>query len=243
MATAPDIAGMAACLLQIYNRLEDHFGNLRWWPADSPLEVIVGAILVQNTAWHNVTYAINKLKEAGLLTPQGLYLAPIDTLAELIRSSGYYNVKARRLTNFVRFLHDEYNNSLENMFGEDCWQLRNKLLQIKGIGEETADSILLYAGKKPVFVIDAYTRRILERHGILSGQERYSAIQALFMDHLPARASLYNQYHALLVHTGKTFCRRARCCAACPLKDLKVREEMFHVKHPRPSSGDRALLT
>ncbi|MCG6535777.1 MAG: endonuclease III domain-containing protein [Syntrophales bacterium LBB04] len=239
MAPSPGIAAMAAGLLQIYNRLEDHFGNLRWWPADSPLEVIVGAILVQNTAWHNVTYAINKLKEAGVLTPQGLYLAPLDTLAELIRSSGYYNVKARRLTNFIHFLHDEYDNSLGNMFGEDCWQLRNKLLEIKGIGEESADSILLYAGKKPVFVIDAYTRRILARHGLLSGRERYQAIQALFMDHLPASVSFFNQYHALLVHTGKTFCRRDRRCAACPLKDLEVQAGVFHVKHFRVPDPDK----
>lgn len=211
----------ARYLRQIYALLDEHFGDLHWWPADTALEVVVGAILTQNTAWRNVTYAINKLKEAGVLTAQGLYLVPIDTLAELIRSSGYYHVKARRLATFVRFLHDEYNGILDNMFAQDHWLLRKKLLQIHGIGEETADSILLYAGEKPVFVIDAYTRRILERHGILSGKERYTDIQALFMDHLPASAPLYNQYHALLVNAGKTFCGKDRRCEACPLNDLE----------------------
>lgn len=218
METTP---GITQRLLTIYDRLEGHFGNLRWWPADSPFEVIVGAILTQNTAWRNVTYAINKLKEAGVLTAQGLYLVPIDTLAELIRSSGYYHVKAWRLATFVRFLHDEYNGLLDNMFAQDHWLLRKKLLQIKGIGEETADSILLYAGEKPVFVIDAYTRRILERHGILLGKERYTDIQALFMEHLPASAPLYNQYHALLVNAAKKFCGKDRRCEACPLRDLE----------------------
>jgi endonuclease-3 related protein len=162
-------------------------------------------------------YAINKLKEAGVLTVQGLYLLPVDTLAALIRSSGYYHVKARRLATFVRFIHDEYNGLLENMFAQDHWLVRKKLLQIHGIGEETADSILLYAGAKPVFVIDAYTRRILERHGILAGKERYQDVQALFMDHLPASAPLYNQFHALLVNTGKKYCRKDSCCELCPL--------------------------
>lgn len=218
METTP---GIAKCLLTIYDKLEGHFGNLSWWPAESPLEVIVGAILTQNTAWRNVTCAINKLKEAGVLTAQGLYLLPIDTLAELIRSSGYYHVKARRLAAFIRFIHDEYNGMLDSMFAQDHGLLRKKLLQLHGIGEETADSILLYAGAKPVFVIDAYTRRILERHGIVAGGESYKDIQALFMDHLPASVPLYNQYHALLVNTGKTFCGKDRRCEACPLKDLR----------------------
>jgi endonuclease III related protein len=225
METSP---GIAQRLLEIYDRLEDHFGNLRWWPADSPFEVIVGAILTQNTAWRNVTYAIENLKKADILHPQGIYGTPFDTLAVLIRSSGYYHVKARRLAAFVRFLSEEYDGILNNMFAQDHWLLRSKLLQIKGIGEETADSILLYAGEKPIFVIDAYTRRILERHGLLSGKEHYADIQAIFMDNLPTSASLFNQYHALLVNAGKTFCGKDRRCEACPLKDL------FHVKHSLP---------
>lgn len=212
--------GTAQYLLEIYNRLDDHFGSLRWWPADSPFEIVVGAILTQNTAWRNVTYAIKNLKKAGLLHPQGIYETPLDTLAVLIRSSGYYHVKARRLAAFVRFLYEEYAGVLDNMFAQDYRPLRMKLLQIHGIGEETADSILLYAGGKPIFVIDAYTRRILERHGLLSGKERYADIQALFMDSLPTSTSLFNQYHALLVHAGKAFCGTDRHCEACPLKDL-----------------------
>jgi endonuclease-3 related protein len=215
METSP---GIAKRLLTIYDRLDGHFGNLRWWPADSPFEVIVGAILTQSTAWRNVTYAIAKLKEADILHPQGIYETPLDTLAVLIRSSGYYHVKARRLTAFVRFLHDECSSRLDNMFAQDHRLLREKLLQIQGIGYETADSILLYAGEKPVFVIDAYTRRILERHGILAGKESYADIQALFMDHLPVSVPLYNQYHALLVNTGKMYCRKDGHCEACPLK-------------------------
>jgi endonuclease-3 related protein len=211
-------AGITKRLLTIYDRLDGHFGNLRWWPADSPFEVIVGAILTQNTAWRNVTYAIAKLKEADILHPQGIYEIPLDTLAALIRSSGYYHVKARRLAAFVRFIHDEYKGRLDSMFAQDHRLLRTKLLQIQGIGNETADSILLYAGEKPVFVIDAYTRRILELHGILAGKESYADIQALFMDHLPVSVPLYNQYHALLVNTGKMYCRKDGHCEACPLK-------------------------
>ena len=224
MATSP---GMAECLLEIYDRMHGHFGDLRWWPADSPFEVIIGAILTQNTAWQNVTLAINKLKTADALTPQDLYHLPINTLAEFIRSSGFYHVKARRLANFLSFLHDQYGNSLDRMFAQDLWLLRQNLLQIKGVGEETADCILLYAGRKPVFVIDAYTRRILERHNILVGRESYADIQALFMNHLPASPALFNQYHALLVNTGKTFCRKERHCELCPLKDFNSRPECF----------------
>lgn len=211
--------GIAKRLLTIYGKLDGHFGDLHWWPADSPFEVIVGAILTQNTAWRNVTYAIAKLKEADILQPQSIYETPLDTLAVLIRSSGYYNVKARRLAAFSRFLHDEYKGRLDSMFAQDHRLLREKLLQIQGIGYETADSILLYAGGKPVFVIDAYTRRILERHGISAAKERYADIQALFMGHLPVSVPLYKQYHALLVNAGKAYCRKGRRCEACPLKE------------------------
>ena len=214
--------GFARPLWQIYERLSGHFGDLKWWPAETPFEVIVGAILTQNTAWRNVTYAIEKLKKADVLTPHGLYLVPLNTLATLIRSSGYYQVKAGRLAAFIQFLHDGYGGSLEALFAEDHGHLRKKLLQIKGIGEETADSILLYAGAKPVFVVDAYTRRILSRHGIIQGGESYAEIQALFMDNLPRSAPLYNQYHALLVNAGKMFCGKNPRCQVCPLKDLKT---------------------
>jgi endonuclease-3 related protein len=219
--------GLGPRLLEIYNRLEGHFGNLHWWPADSPFEVIVGAILTQHTAWQNVTYAIENLKKADILTPQGIYDTPLDTLAALLRPSGYYHVKARRLAAFVGFLSDDYHGKLDHMFAQDYRLLRSNLLQIHGIGEETADSILLYAGEKPIFVIDAYTRRILLRHGLASGKERYTDMQALFMDNLPTSTALFKQYHALLVNAGKTFCRTVRRCEACPLKGIEERPGCF----------------
>ena len=183
----------ARCLWQMYEKLDDHFGNLEWWPADSAFEVIVGAILTQNTAWRNVTYSIDKLKDAGLLDPKRLYHAPIDTLEILMRSSGYYRVKARRIAAFVKFLKEEYDGWLDRLFAEDHWQLRKKLLLIHGIGEETADCILLYAGGKPVFVVDAYTIRILLRHSFINDKATYADIQKLFMDNLPESTPLYNQ--------------------------------------------------
>lgn len=204
-------------LLAIYEALNAHFGNLRWWPGDSPFEVIVGAILTQNTAWRNVERAISKLKSEGLLSPEGILKLDDRILADLIRSAGYYNIKTKRLKSFIRFLYEKYNNDLDNMFAENLWHLRGKLLEVKGIGEETADSILLYAGNKPIFIIDAYTRRILQRHDIIQRDATYKDIQSLFMTHLPKSAPLYNQYHALLVNTGKLFCNSNPRCDVCPL--------------------------
>lgn len=198
--------------------MNSHYGNLRWWPADSPFEVAVGAILTQNTTWRSVERAISNLKSQNLLDPKKLSTIPDDILAGLIRPSGYYRVKTRRLKSFLAFLNDEFHGSLERLFSEDPWPLRKKLLSVRGIGEETADSILLYAGQKPVFVVDAYTRRILERHGIISGHPSYADIQKLFMDRLPRSAPLFNQYHALLVNTGKQFCLKKKpLCSQCPL--------------------------
>ena len=204
-------------LFPLYESLNAHFGDLHWWPGESPFEVIVGAILTQNTAWRNVEIAIKKLKAKGLLHPEGLLTIRDDVLEELIRSSGYYRVKTRRLKSFVLYLHEEYDGSLERMFLEDFRHLREKLLRVKGVGEETADSILLYAGEKPIFVVDAYTRRILQRHGIISEDASYGEIQKLFMTHLPHSVPLYKQYHALLVNTGKTFCTKTPRCGGCPL--------------------------
>jgi endonuclease III related protein len=211
----------SAVLLQyIYERLDGHFGDLSWWPADSPFEVIVGAILTQNTAWKNVTYAIENLKAADILNPRRLLHTPLDTIEALIRPSGYYRVKAKRLLAFVTFLHEEYKNQLDRLFAENTWLLRRKLLGIYGIGEETADSILLYAGGKPIFVVDNYTRRIFSRHSLIKEKTTYGNIQKLCMDSLPADAPLFNQYHALLVQAGKLFCRKVQRCEACPLNDL-----------------------
>lgn len=204
----------------MYDLLDGHFGNLHWWPGDSVFEVIVGAILTQNTAWRNVALALTKLKDAGILTPLDLKEVEPENLENLIRSSGYYHVKARRLKAFSEFLQREYGSSLEGLAAEESDNLRIKLLQVHGIGEETADSILLYACQKPVFVVDAYTRRILSRHAIIQETAYYSAIQDLFMRNLPRSVSLYNQYHALLVNTGKLFCTPKRRCRECPLIEL-----------------------
>ena len=208
-------------LFPLYESLNAHFGDLRWWPGESPFEVVVGAILTQNTAWRNVEIAIKKLKAKGLLHPEGLLTTRDDVLEELIRSSGYYRVKTGRLKSFIRYLYDEYDGSIERMFLEDFRHLREKLLRVKGIGEETADSILLYAGEKPIFVVDAYTRRILQRHDIICEGASYGEIQKLFMTNLPHSVPLYKQYHALLVNTGKTFCTKTPRCEGCPLHKFK----------------------
>lgn len=209
-------------LLYIYQLLDAYFGDLHWWPADTPFEVIVGAILTQNTAWRNVEKAIDNLKLSGHLSPEKILTMDDHILSDLIRSSGYHHVKTQRLKSFARYLYEKYNGSLDTMFSEDIGTLRKNLLAVKGIGEETADSILLYAGGNPIFVVDAYTRRILERHGIISGRTTYANIQNLFMNHLPRSVSLYKQYHALLVNTGKFFCRRTPRCDMCPLKTLML---------------------
>jgi endonuclease-3 related protein len=208
-------------LLAIYDALERHFGDLNWWPAEAPFEVIVGAILTQNTNWKNVEAAIQNLKKERCLVPEKLYRARVERIAALIRPSGYYRVKARRLKKFLEFLFDEYRGYVESMFGEDWRTLRKKLLTIHGIGEETADSILLYAGHKPVFVVDQYTRRIFTRHGLIDGKENYAEIQRFIMDRLPVDVTLYNQYHALLVNTGKQFCKKEPRCTPCPLGRMR----------------------
>lgn len=203
----------------MYEILNDYFGNLNWWPGETPFEIAVGAILTQNTNWTNVERAIENLKSANLLSPGRLLEEKDDTISELIRPSGYYNIKTKRLKAFLGFLDSEYGGVMERMFEESLSTLRKKLLKVKGVGEETADSILLYGGDKPVFVVDAYTRRILTRHGIIDDDYSYEDIQELFMTHLAPDVPLYNQYHALLVNTGKLFCRREPRCRECPLKE------------------------
>ncbi len=204
-------------LMQVYHRLYRHYGDLHWWPGESPLEVSVGAILTQNTAWTNVEKAIKRLKKARSLNVKALGGMPHRHLASLIKSAGYFNVKARRLKNFISFFQDHYGGSLKKMFGQETSRLRQELLSVNGTGPETADSILLYAGEKPVFVIDAYTKRILSRHGLMPYEQSYEEFQQLFMKHLPKNVPLYNQYHAMLVNIGKDFCRSRPLCASCPL--------------------------
>lgn len=204
-------------LWRIYERLTDHFGNLYWWPGETPFEVIIGAILTQNTNWKNVEQAIGNLKAHGRFEPQELLREKDGTIAQLIRPSGYYNVKTKRLKAFLQFLSEEFDSNVSEMFERDMWVLRSQLLDIKGIGEETADSIMLYAGEMPIFVVDAYTKRILQRMGVISESWGYQDIQKLFMDHLPHDVKLFNQYHALLVNTGKNYCKKRPLCGQCPL--------------------------
>lgn len=205
-------------LLSLYRHLFRHFGPQYWWPARSRFEVIVGAILTQNTAWTNVEKAIAAMRVGRLLNPRGIDTAPQEQLSRLIRSAGYYNMKAERLKQFTRFLLTHYGGSVRRMFRTEMTGLRKELLGVSGIGEETADSILLYAGHRPIFVVDAYTRRVLERHGLIEARVAYGDIQRLFMTHLPADPPLFNEYHALLVAVGKTYCRKAPQCGSCPLR-------------------------
>lgn len=204
-------------LLQVYERLYRYYGNLHWWPGDTPLEISVGAILTQNTAWTNVEKAISRLKESRYLNVNALNRLPHRRLAGLIKAAGYFNVKARRLKNFISFLQSRYGGSLKKMFRRETNRLREELLSVNGTGPETADSILLYAGKKPIFVIDAYTKRIFSRHGVMAYEKSYDEFQQLFMKALPADVALYNQYHAMLVNVGKDFCRSRPRCDSCPL--------------------------
>lgn len=201
----------------IYQRLYDSFGPQSWWPADSPFEVIVGAILTQNTSWKNVEKAIAQLKEDRLLTPDGLFNIEESLLAEAIRSSGYYNIKAKRLKSFIAFLFGEYKGDISLMFSEEVDPLREKLLSVNGIGPETADSILLYAGRKPIFVVDAYTKRIFSRHNLVPVSAGYHETQDVFMKNLPKDVILYNEYHALIVYLGKNYCKRKQTCLGCPV--------------------------
>ncbi len=212
---------MAGDLMEVYNLLFQAFGPQHWWPGDGPFEVMVGAVLTQNTNWTNVHRAIANLREAGLLEPKALDRVPPAELEELIRPAGYFRVKARRLRNLLRLVVDRYDGSLEAMFANHPGALREELLAVQGIGPETADSILLYAGKMPVFVVDAYTHRVLSRHGWIDFQADYHEIQDLFHGSLPEDVQLFNEYHALLVRLGKDYCRkRSPRCEDCPLAGL-----------------------
>jgi len=207
-------------LKEVYDRLFAAYGPRGWWPADSPFEVIVGAILVQNTAWENVRKAIDHLRQRDLLEPRALHDVPLEELEDLIRPVGYYRVKARRLRNLLDFLVSRYDGSLEAMFRVPLARLREELLRVNGVGPETADSILLYAGGLPTFVVDAYTYRVVTRHGWLDFDADYDAIQDYFQSGLPEDVRLYNEYHALLVEVGKRHCRKRPVCQGCPLAEL-----------------------
>lgn len=206
-------------LAVIYRRLYSYFGPQHWWPAQSRFEVMVGAVLTQNTSWLNVEKAISNLKSRDLLEARILYNLPDTKLAGLIRPAGYYNIKAKRLKNFLRFFMERYQGSINKIASADTGPLRRELLNVNGIGPETADSILLYALDKPVFVVDAYTKRILLRCGLIKESADYDEIQGFFTRRLRKDVKLFNEYHALLVKLGKDFClKRKPRCSACPLK-------------------------
>jgi endonuclease-3 related protein len=207
-------------LSQIYQLLFDRFGPQHWWPGETQFEIIAGAILTQNTSWANVGRAIANLKVADLLNPQKLRNIAVSELAELIRPAGYFNIKAKRLKNFVDWLFDNYDGELTQLEAANTEKLRNELLQIKGIGRETADSILLYALNREIFVVDAYTARVAIRHGLIEPEADYEQLRELFQSNLPQDVQLFNEYHALLVRVGKEFCKPKAKCAGCPLEKL-----------------------
>ncbi|MBN1958696.1 MAG: endonuclease III domain-containing protein [Desulfuromonadales bacterium] len=206
--------------ITIYRQLFDHYGPRDWWPAETPFEVVIGAILTQNTNWNNVEKAISNLKAADSLTSGVISTLPREELEELIRPSGFFRQKAERLQLFSNYLADRYQNDLDRMLQRPLEELRQELLSMKGIGPETADSILLYAGRRPSFVVDAYTLRLFSRLGLLTGRENYDQIRQLFMSQLEQDVALYNEYHALIVIHCKDFCRKKPLCPDCPIRDI-----------------------
>lgn len=208
--------------MDIFGRLYKFYGPQGWWPGRTRFEIIVGAILTQNTAWTNVEKAIVNLKRAKLLSPAKIKNLDKKELAKLIRPAGYYNVKSKRLKNFIGFLFSEYGGSLSKISRKELAKLRRELLCVNGVGPETCDSIILYAFGKPIFVVDAYTKRIFSRHGFFGSDANYEEVQRFFMDRLPGEVGLYNEYHALLVRLGKEFCKTKPDCKECPLFVYKI---------------------
>ena len=209
-------------LMEIYRRLLAAYGPQGWWPASSRFEMIAGAILTQAAAWRNVERALDNLRSAGIDGWWAVHELPVDALAELVRPSGYYNAKTRKLKAFASHVCEGYNGNLDHMFAADTGTVRGELLGIHGIGPETADDILVYAAGKPSFVIDAYTVRILKRAGLAPmGLDNYHGWQALFHDNLPSDVTLFNEYHALLDHHHKAACtKNSPCCDGCCLQDI-----------------------
>ena len=207
-------------LLEIYRRLHAAYGPQHWWPGDSPFEVVVGAILTQSAAWVNVEKAIGNLRTAGILSPEGILKVDLDELARLIYPAGYYNAKARKLKAFLEMLFDRHGGRLDALFALPLPQLRRELLATHGIGQETADSISLYAAEKPSFVIDAYTRRVFSRLGLAPAADNYPSWQALFSDALPPDVQLFNEYHAPIDRHAKTVCRKVPLCPQCCLREV-----------------------
>lgn len=217
----PAAAELSAEMMRYFEAMSEALGPMHWWPARTPFEVIVGAILTQNTSWGNVERAMGNLRAARMLTPSAILKSRTLRLAQLVRPSGYFRQKAKKLKAFARFLQREFGGSLKRMFESPTSLLREKLLAVHGIGPETADSILLYAGNHPVFVVDAYTHRIFGRHGITGSKPDYERVRALFEAALPRDTRILNEFHALIVNIGKNWCRkRAPRCEHCPLRPL-----------------------
>jgi len=215
-------------LMQIHDLLLAAYGAQGWWPGSGCFETVVGAILTQNTNWANVEKAINKLKAANALDADKLYNMDQDTLAQLIRPAGYYNIKAGRLKNFLNWLYEKYDGNLDALANMSVYSLREELLSVKGIGRETADSILLYAFDKPVFVIDTYTARVFIRHGLIEQEADYEQLRDLFESNLPQDTKLYNEFHALIVQVGKKHCKPKPKCQGCPLESLPHETEQAY---------------
>ncbi len=217
--------GTAKTLLpEVYDRLFTAYGTQHWWPgATNPFEVCVGAILTQSTAWTNVEKAMEKLKTAGVVSLEGIQQTPVEELAVLVHSSGYFNVKARKLKALTQHVYDQHGGDLSAMLSQPWEELRSELLSVYGIGEETADDIVLYAADAPSFVSDAYTKRIVDRLGIPPKKDRYEDYRALFMGALPADVSVFNEYHALIVKLGKDVCKKSKpLCQECPLIEICI---------------------
>lgn len=207
-------------LNQIYKLLLKAYGPQKWWPAESSLEVMVGAVLTQNTNWQGVEKAIANLKRVNLLDPHKLKAIPTEELSRLIKPAGYFNLKARRLKNLIGMVVEAYGGDLAAMGQTETAQLRQELLLVNGVGPETADSILLYAFHRPIFVVDTYTYRVTNRHALVEEEVNYQALQDFFMQHLPLDVDMFNEYHALLVKVGKLHCKRKARCEGCPLEPL-----------------------
>ena len=214
------MTSVRSTLQTYYDRMSGHYGPTHWWPGDTPFEIAVGAILTQNTAWTNVEKAIANLKRERLLAPGAILKCADDRLEDVLRPSGFFRVKARRLRDFCTYLVDRYRGSMARMAKRPLAELRAELLAVKGIGPETADDILLYACDKTVFVVDAYTRRIFSRHGLVAHDIAYEPLRAHFENHVTPDLHVYREYHGLIVWIGKDFCRRTPKCAACPLGAL-----------------------
>jgi len=214
-------------LLKIFDVLLRAFGKRHWWPGETPLEVMVGAVLTQNTSWKNVEKAIASMKARGLMDMGALHAVRTEVLADVIRSAGFFNIKSKRLKNLTSVLCDEFDGSIRKMKLIDTEGLRKLLLAINGLGPETVDSILLYAFDRPVFVVDAYTKRFARNHGLLDDEDDYHRIQDYFQRNLPSDTYLFNEYHALIVALGQTWCKKIPLCGKCPLQeDLLTAQEI-----------------